>query len=240
MKSFLEQFSAARAISTPLVTVRTFDNASTIQSVTKSLGKELAALTPLVSWDSINGLVGLNETGREALSQMISDIIVVDHDTKANKVTIKHLDKNGNLLVQQTHDSVGAGRKELTVNGIDHKFYATRSEQRFNDNHDEKTGQFTGAGEQPGKQLDYYSISGSHKEKEWYVTHTTGPRGSATETKVEELGKFKTAKAAGKAAKAHAEQHGSSIDDYAALHASRSFNPEQPRSFAGWIHDATH
>ena len=50
--------------------------------------------------------------------------IVVDHDTKANKITIKHLDKDGNLMVQQTHDSVGAARKELTVNGIDHKFYA--------------------------------------------------------------------------------------------------------------------
>lgn len=74
MKSFIEQFTSARAISTPLVTVRTFDNASTIQSVTRSLGKELAALTPLVSWDCINGLVGLNQAGQEALSQMIADI----------------------------------------------------------------------------------------------------------------------------------------------------------------------
>lgn len=59
--------------------------------------------------------------------------IVVDHDTKANKITIKHLDAQGNLMVQQTHDSVGAARKELTVNGIDHKFYALRSEQRADD-----------------------------------------------------------------------------------------------------------
>ncbi len=68
--------------------------------------------------------------------------IVVEHNTKENKITVKHLDANGNLLVQQTHDSVGAARKELTTQGIDHKFYALRSEQRFNDNHDEK-GQFT-------------------------------------------------------------------------------------------------
>lgn len=58
--------------------------------------------------------------------------IVVDHDTKANKITIKHLDKDGNLMVQQTHDSVGAARKELTVNGIDHKFYALPAKRSFN------------------------------------------------------------------------------------------------------------
>ena len=58
--------------------------------------------------------------------------IVVDHDTKANKITIKHLDKDGNLMVQQTHDSVGAARKELTVNGIDHKFYALPDKRSFN------------------------------------------------------------------------------------------------------------
>ncbi len=57
--------------------------------------------------------------------------IVVDHDTKANKITIKHLDAQGNLMVQQTHDSVGAARKELTVNGIDHKFYATVGKRSF-------------------------------------------------------------------------------------------------------------
>ena len=49
--------------------------------------------------------------------------IVVDHDTKENKITIKHLDEHGDLLVQQTHDSVGAARKELQSQGIDHKFY---------------------------------------------------------------------------------------------------------------------
>lgn len=53
--------------------------------------------------------------------------IVVSHNTKENKITVKHLDANGDLLVQQTHDSVGAARKELTTQGIDHKFYALRS-----------------------------------------------------------------------------------------------------------------
>jgi len=65
MKSFIDMFTSARAISTPLVTVRTFDPSSTIQSITKSLGKELSALTPLISWDSIHGLIGLNKIGGE-------------------------------------------------------------------------------------------------------------------------------------------------------------------------------
>lgn len=72
MKSFIELFTAARAISTPLVAVRTFDASSTIQNITKSLGKELFALTPLVSWDSIHGLRGLNEPGQEAIAAMCS------------------------------------------------------------------------------------------------------------------------------------------------------------------------
>jgi hypothetical protein len=52
--------------------------------------------------------------------------IVVKHNTKENKITVQHLDEDGDLLVQQTHDSVGAARKELQSQGIDHKFYALR------------------------------------------------------------------------------------------------------------------
>lgn len=74
MKSFIEMFTAAREISTPLVAIRTFDPASTIQTITKSLGEELAFKTPIVSWDSIHGLRGLNEpAGVEALAQMAQD-----------------------------------------------------------------------------------------------------------------------------------------------------------------------
>lgn len=73
MKSFIEMFTAAREISTPAVAVRTFDPASSIQSITKSLGPELAELTPLISWDAIHGLKGLNDSGVEALSKIATD-----------------------------------------------------------------------------------------------------------------------------------------------------------------------
>lgn len=71
MKSFIELFTDARAVSTPLIAVRTFDPASTIRNVRKSLGKTVEE-TPLISWDSIHGLKGLNE----------------DHDGKAGAGTL--------------------------------------------------------------------------------------------------------------------------------------------------------
>jgi len=74
MKSFIELFTAAREVSTPLVAVRTFDPSSTIQSITASLSTELAALIPLISWDSIHGLKGLNDSGVEALGKMATDV----------------------------------------------------------------------------------------------------------------------------------------------------------------------
>jgi hypothetical protein len=55
--------------------------------------------------------------------------IVIEHDTKESKVTIKHLDKDGDLLTKQTHDSIGAARKELQSQGIDHKFHALRNSE---------------------------------------------------------------------------------------------------------------
>lgn len=73
MKSFIELFTAARSIGTPLVAVRTFDPSSTIQSVTESLGSEQAELTPLISWDSIHGLRGLNDSGVEAITKILAE-----------------------------------------------------------------------------------------------------------------------------------------------------------------------
>lgn len=71
MKSFIELFTDARAVSTPLIAIRTFDHLSTIQAIQKSLGEELAELTPLCRWDAIHGLRGLNEpAGVDACSDM--------------------------------------------------------------------------------------------------------------------------------------------------------------------------
>lgn len=70
MKTFIELFLAARDISTPAVAVRTFDPASSIQAIIKSLGADVAEVTPTISWDAIHGLKGLNDAGGTALSAM--------------------------------------------------------------------------------------------------------------------------------------------------------------------------
>lgn len=82
MKSFIELFIDSRAVSTPLVAVRTFDPASTIRNVRKALDQKHAEdkqyadanSTPLISWDSIHGLKGLGEPngpGSTALHTMV-------------------------------------------------------------------------------------------------------------------------------------------------------------------------
>jgi hypothetical protein len=72
MKTFLELFTDARSVSTPLVAIRTFDHTSTITSIQQSLGTELAELTPFVTWDAIHGLRGLTDAGSTALAAMAS------------------------------------------------------------------------------------------------------------------------------------------------------------------------
>lgn len=73
MKSFSQQFKAAHAVSTPIISVRTSDAASTILNIRKALGTKAKDM-PLVSWDAIHGLRGLgdNEAGAAAVADMIS------------------------------------------------------------------------------------------------------------------------------------------------------------------------
>src|SRR5258706_10817056 len=64
MRNFLELFTDARAVSTPIIAVRTFDPASTIKNVRKVLGKD-ADKTPLLAWDSLHGLKSINDGGKD-------------------------------------------------------------------------------------------------------------------------------------------------------------------------------
>jgi hypothetical protein len=74
MKTFLELFSDARSVSTPLVAIRTFDQTSTITAIQQSLGTELGELTPSITWDSIHGLRGLTDAGTTAAHGMASEV----------------------------------------------------------------------------------------------------------------------------------------------------------------------
>lgn len=71
MTSFQEQFRKARNCSIPLVSARSADSISTVQSIIASLnGKQNQ--TPIMQWDVMRGLSGVNETGKDAVAQILN------------------------------------------------------------------------------------------------------------------------------------------------------------------------
>ena len=73
MKTFIELFIDARAVSTPSIAIKTFDTTSSILAVQQSMSAEEAELTPFITWDAIHGLRGLTDAGTEALHTMATD-----------------------------------------------------------------------------------------------------------------------------------------------------------------------
>lgn len=103
--NFLKLFSAARAVSTPVVAVRTSDAASTIANVRKTLGKD-AAKTPLVSWDAIHGLrpLGDNQLGATMVADMISKAQVDPGATTMLPVALQALEHASGDLICFVHN----------------------------------------------------------------------------------------------------------------------------------------
>jgi len=64
---FLKTFKAARRVSTPLITILTPDPAATIATVAATLN---GTAPPLLQWDAVRGLAGLNEAGQSALAAL--------------------------------------------------------------------------------------------------------------------------------------------------------------------------
>ena len=63
---FLKLFEAARRVSTPLIAVQTADPAATIQALRASL----AAAVPILAWDIVNGMRGVNTEGAQAFQAL--------------------------------------------------------------------------------------------------------------------------------------------------------------------------
>ena len=63
-RSLVAQFADARRVSTPLVAIRTFDPAATMQALCASNGA-----SPKLRWDTVAGLMPLNKAGGAALGQ---------------------------------------------------------------------------------------------------------------------------------------------------------------------------
>jgi hypothetical protein len=77
MKSFIDTFLTARTVSTPLVAVRTPDPASSIRAIGDAIERfdeRMGTATPIISWDIIRGLVGLNQTGKRTVADTVTTL----------------------------------------------------------------------------------------------------------------------------------------------------------------------
>jgi hypothetical protein len=75
MQTFVRTFFAARTVSTPLVAVRTPDPASSIRAISEavaSMDEKARIATPLVCWDVIRGLAGLNPEGKRTVKDSVT------------------------------------------------------------------------------------------------------------------------------------------------------------------------
>lgn len=68
--NFIKQFAAARRVSTPLVCVRTTDPASCVSTIYDFLQTQPDEKnTPVLLWDVVSGLTGLNPAGQQASNE---------------------------------------------------------------------------------------------------------------------------------------------------------------------------
>src|SRR5438093_6772181 len=70
MEEFVSAFKAARRVSTPLVTVRTADPASSLETVARLLNGQ-GEETPILVWDIMHGLAGVNRTGKAEATRLL-------------------------------------------------------------------------------------------------------------------------------------------------------------------------
>ncbi len=69
MTSMLSQFKSARRVGTPLISIKTFD----AESLMQSLQKQCNSNTPICQWDCIGGLRHRNELGEDATAIALGD-----------------------------------------------------------------------------------------------------------------------------------------------------------------------
>jgi hypothetical protein len=68
---FVQQFRAAHRVSTPILNVRTPDPASSLALISSVLKTES---TPLIQWDTMRGLIGLNDPGKQEVTRVLGEI----------------------------------------------------------------------------------------------------------------------------------------------------------------------
>src|SRR5258708_17317772 len=70
--TLVERLKAARKVAVPIIAVSSPDPAQTVRTIREAFdNSESKTPIPIVSWDAVNGLTGLNEVGRGALAQIL-------------------------------------------------------------------------------------------------------------------------------------------------------------------------
>jgi adenylate kinase family enzyme len=75
MITMTEQFVSARNVSTPIITIETADPATTVRAVQVAVNEDAKKrkwkAPPVLRWDFVNGLVPLNDPGKEAMAKVL-------------------------------------------------------------------------------------------------------------------------------------------------------------------------
>lgn len=103
----IEQFKAARRVSTPLICIRTFDPKSTEQNIVRSLNGS-ADKTPLLRWDAVTGLVNFSETvvSIQAHNQVLASGELVQEATRNLSPTLASISLAGAVKKSPLVDSI--------------------------------------------------------------------------------------------------------------------------------------
>src|SRR6266404_6321122 len=108
MKTFIEQFKAARTVSTPLVAIQTPDPAATVQSISEALNGEAKAI---LIHDLVRGIVGYNEKGRKTASVLKIDPLQTINPVEALSVATT-LPDDAILFMSNAQNFLTPGRSD--------------------------------------------------------------------------------------------------------------------------------
>src|SRR6266704_4642778 len=102
MSKFLDDFTAARKVSTPLIAVRTPDPAATIAAIAEITAKDFKDAA-LLRWDCVRGITAVNRESEPIADNMMKG----DQEATGNPVTALHvaemLPENGILFLLNIH-----------------------------------------------------------------------------------------------------------------------------------------
>ena len=100
MSSLLNAFKAARRVSTPLIAIRTPDPASTIVEIASGFAENSP---PMIQWDTVRGLLGINDAGTSALAQFGTESIELSLNPVEALVMATKLPERSLLFLYNAH-----------------------------------------------------------------------------------------------------------------------------------------